>query len=138
MAARDLYHEIVKTALQKDGWRITHDPLVLKWGHKDLYIDLGADPVLAAEKVDQRIAVEIKSFVGPSEVEDLKNALGAHILYHDILAQLDPQRVLYLAIREAVYFALFDEPIGQVLLANARLRLLVFDPQREEVVTWIP
>lgn len=138
MAARDLYHEIVKTALQKDGWRITHDPLVLKWGHKDLYIDLGADPVLAAEKVDQRIAVEIKSFVGPSEVEDLKNALGAHILYHDILAQLDPQRVLFLAIREAVYFALFDEPIGQVLLANARLRLLVFDPQREEVVTWIP
>jgi hypothetical protein len=28
--ARDLFHNTVKAALQKDGWRITHDPSPLK------------------------------------------------------------------------------------------------------------
>ncbi len=26
MSAKDAFHEVVKTALQKDGWQITHDP----------------------------------------------------------------------------------------------------------------
>ncbi len=72
--ARDIYHDNFKNALIKDGWIITHDPYMLKWGLKDLYIDLGAQKLLAAEKQEQKIAVEIKSFVSPSEVEDLKNA----------------------------------------------------------------
>lgn len=137
MAARDAYHNTVITALVKDGWRITDDPLVLKWGQKDLFIDLGAEELVAAEKAGRQIAVEIKSFIGPSEVEDLKNALGAHILYHDILAKTQPYRVLYLAIREEIYYALFEEPIGSILLENQRVQLLVFNPEQEVVVKWI-
>lgn len=137
MAQRDIYHNTVIAALVKDGWRITDDPLVLKWGQKDLYIDLGAEELVAAEKSGRQIAVEIKSFIGPSEVEDLKNALGAHILYHDILAKTQPQRFLYLAIREEVYYALFEEPIGSILLENRRVQLLIFDPQQEVIVKWI-
>jgi hypothetical protein len=138
VAARDIYHNTVIAALVKDGWRVTHDPLVLKWGQKDLYVDLGAEELVAAEKFGRQIAVEIKSFVGPSEIEDLKNALGAHILYHDVLAKTHPQRMLYLAIREEVYYALFEEPIGKILLENQRIRLLTFDPQQEVIVQWIP
>ena len=137
MAARDIYHMTVRTALIKDGWTITHDPLIIKWGAKDLYVDLGAEHVVAAEKPGVKIAVEIKSFVSPSEVEDLKNALGAHILYHDILAHTEPDRTLYLAIRTAVFESLFTEPIGRILLNNQRVRLIVFDPYTEEVVQWI-
>jgi hypothetical protein len=137
MAARDIYHNTVITALVKDGWRITADPLILKWGQKDLYIDLGAEELVAAEKSGRQIAVEVKSFIGPSEVEDLKNALGAHILYYDILAKTQPQRFLYLAIREEVYYALFEEPIGSILLENQRVQLLIFDPQEEVIVKWI-
>ena len=137
MAQRDIYHNTVITALVKDGWQITDDPLVLKWGQKDLYIDLGAEELVAAEKSGRQIAVEIKSFVGPSEVEDLKNALGANILYHDILAKAQPQRSLYLAIREEVYYALFEEPIGSILLENQRVQLLIFDPEQEIVIKWI-
>lgn len=137
MAQRDIYHNTVIAALAKDGWRITDDPLVLKWGQKDLYIDLGAEELVAAEKSERQIAVEIKSFIGPSEVEDLKNALGAHILYHDILVKIQPQRALYLAIREEVYYALFEEPIGSILLENRRVQLLIFDPQQEVIVKWI-
>jgi hypothetical protein len=76
MPAKDIYHNNVKNALIKDGWIITHDPLTIKWGKKDIYIDLGAEQIIAAQKIDAKIAVEIKSFIGESEVEDLKNAIG--------------------------------------------------------------
>jgi hypothetical protein len=138
MAAKDIYHDNVKNALIRDGWTITHDPLILKWGLKDLFVDLGAEQLLAAERAGQKIAVEIKSFVSPSEVEDLKNAVGQFVLYHDILSRTEPDRVLYLAIREAVFVDVFEEPIGQVLLENQRVRLIVFDPQKEVIVKWIP
>jgi hypothetical protein len=76
MPAKDIFHDCVKRALIKDGWIVTDDPLSLKIGRKDLFIDLAAEKILIAEKVTEKIAVEIKSFVGTSEVEDLKNALG--------------------------------------------------------------
>ena len=45
MPARDFYHDVVKLALIADGWTITHDPFVLQWGSKDLFVDLGAEPL---------------------------------------------------------------------------------------------
>ena len=138
MSAKDIYHETVKKALIKNGWKITHDPLVLKWGTKDLFIDMGAERLLAAEKAGEKIAVEVKSFVSPSEVDDLKNAVGQYILYHDILSRVEPDRILYLAIREVVFMEIFEEPIGSILLENDRIRLIVFNPETEEVVKWIP
>lgn len=50
MPAKDIYHNIVRTALEKDGWVITDDPFKLKCGTKDLYVDLGAQKLLAAQK----------------------------------------------------------------------------------------
>jgi XisH protein len=61
MPARDRYHQQVKNALLQDGWIITHDPLRLQWGLKDMFVDLGAERLLAAEKDHRRIAVEVKS-----------------------------------------------------------------------------
>ncbi|MBR8834701.1 MAG: XisH family protein [Stigonema ocellatum SAG 48.90 = DSM 106950] len=137
MPARDIYHDSFKNALIKDGWKVTHDPYMVKWGLKDLFIDLGAQQLLAAEKIEKKIAVEIKSFVSPSEVEDLKNAVGQFIVYNDILARTDPERMLYLGIREAVFVDIFEEPIGKVLLENQRVRLIVFEPEPEVIVRWI-
>lgn len=138
MPAKDLYHNVVKAALEKDGWAITHDPLRLQWGSRDLYVDLGAEELLAAEKGLRKIAVEIKSFVSASPVTDLENALGQYILYYDIVARLESDRSLYLAIRQAVFLDLFEEPIGKLLLENNRMSLIVFDPQREVIVKWLP
>ncbi len=84
MPVRDREHEQVKHALTKDGWIITHDPLRLTWGAKDMYVDLGVEQFLAAEKGLIKIAVKIKSFRGLSEMEDLEKALGQYILYHDV------------------------------------------------------
>ncbi|MBF0228552.1 MAG: XisH family protein [Desulfamplus sp.] len=138
MPARDIYHYNVKNALIKDGWIITHDPLSLKWGKTDMYADLGAEKILAAEKKQRKIAVEIKSFVGPSIIKDLRDALGQYVLYHDILKCTEPDRILYLAIRQAIFLSLFEEPIGQLLLQNQRVRLMVFEHKREEILQWIP
>jgi hypothetical protein len=138
MPAKDVYHDHVKHALIRDGWTITHDPFKLIYGPKILYADLGAEHMLAAEKQQHKILVEVKSFIGPSVVADLEDALGQYILYHDILADIEPERIPYLAIRQTVFETLFQEPIGQVLLRHQRVKLLVFDPVTQEVVQWIP
>lgn len=137
MANKDIYHDHVRTALVKDDWTITHEFLRLTVGKKDLYIDLGAQRLIGAERGTEKIAVEVKSFVGKSDVEDLEKALGQFVLYEDILRSIEPERTLYLAIRKAIYHDLFEEPIGQILLMNKRLRLVVFNPETREIVTWL-
>jgi len=62
MPVRDIYHNAVKNGLVKDGWTITHDPLKVELGGARLYIDLGAEQVIGAEKGTRKIAVEIKTF----------------------------------------------------------------------------
>ena len=126
MSARDIYHNNCKNALIKDGWKITHDPLRLVWGKKDLYVDLGAQRLIAAQKAEEKI-----------EVDDLEKALGQYILYHDILARREPDRTLYLAVRDVIFIEVFNEPIGQLLLDNSRIKLLVFQPSTEVVTRWI-
>lgn len=81
--------------------------------------------------------VEVKSFIGLSPINDLENALGQYIIYQDVLRLTDPERVLYLAVREEVYNDLFTEEIGKLLLDNKRLKLIVFDPETLEVTKWI-
>jgi XisH protein len=138
MPAKDIYHDTVRNALIKDGWTITHDPFVLRWGTIDVYIDLGAEQLLAAERQGLKIAVEVKSFVGRSDVDDLEKALGQYILYHDILSKREPERVLYLAVHEEVFLGIFEEAIGKLLLENQRVKLIVFDRRTEDILQWIP
>ena len=138
MPARDIYHAVVRNALIKDGWTITQDPLPLKWGKKDMFVDLGAERLLAAEKGEQKIAVEIKSFRSISEMKDLEQAVGQFLIYRSVLAQREPNRVLYLAVPQDVVEDVFQEPLGQLLIGSAAIRVIGFEPTREEVVTWIP
>jgi hypothetical protein len=135
--AKDIFHETVKRALIHDGWVITNDPLSLKVGRKDLFVDLGAERFLAAERQGEKIAVEIKSFVGASEVEDLRDALGQYTLYRSALVRNEPNRTLYLAIRQKSYSQVFEEEIGRMLLEQKLIKLIVFDPKTEVILQWI-
>ena len=94
--------------------------------------------MLAADKEGRKIAVEVKSFPGASEVADLENALGQYILYQDILEETEQDRLLDLAISCKIDEDLFEEPIGKLLLRRQRLRLIVFDPKKGVIVQWIP
>jgi len=138
MPARDLYHDQFKNALINDGWNITHDPLRLSWGDKDMYVDLGAERLLAAQKNECFIAVEIKSFTGPSDMEDLEKAVGQYVLYRSVLAKRDPRRELYLAVTEKTWHDIFEKPLGKLLLNDELVRMVSFDPTREVICQWIP
>lgn len=137
MPAKDIYHDAVKTALEKDGWTITNDPLVLQWGGKDLFVDLGAEKLLAAHKNSQKIAVEIKSFIGSSQVNDLEKAVGQYIVYRNILEEIEADRILYLAISKKAFEDIFSEPLGNLVLRKNQLHILVFNPQSQELLQWI-
>jgi hypothetical protein len=137
MPAKDIFHDCCKVALIKDGWNISHDPYNLKVGKKDLFIDLGAEKLLAADKGTEKIVVEIKSFVSPSEIRDLEVALGQYVLYQNVLMRIEPERTLYLAVRESSYVKLFEQEVGQILLENQVLKLLTFNPETEEITRWI-
>ncbi|MCU0535330.1 MAG: XisH family protein [Hydrococcus sp. Prado102] len=137
MPARDIYHNRVKNALIANGWTITHDPLKLEIGAKDLYVDLGAMKLIAAEKEEYKIAVEVKSFVSKSDIDELEKALGQYILYNDVLADREPERILYLAVPQRIFKDLFEEPIGKLLLKNRRVKLIVFDEHQDTIAQWI-
>ena len=109
--AKDIYHDTVKTALIKDGWTITDDPLTLAVGERNVYVDLGSEKLFAAEKEQQRIAIEVKSFIRPSPVQDLETALGQYVLYRGLLEESDVHRDrrLYLAVRDRIYFVFFKK-----------------------------
>src|SRR5262249_281931 len=86
MPPPDIYHHVVKNALIKDGWTITHDPYTLTFGQRNVFVDLGAARLVAAERNQEKIAVEIKSFHGASDVRDLEMALGQYVFYRSLLA----------------------------------------------------
>lgn len=138
MPAKDIFHDTVKHALQKDGWTITHDPFPLQIGKKRLAADLGAERLISAEKGLQRIVVEVKSFVGQSDVKDLAQALGQYVLYCQILREMKIDRNLYLAISYPTFNSVFTIELGQVLIKNQIVKLIVFDAESEAIVQWIP
>lgn len=137
MPRQDIYHNAVKNALIKDGWIIQHDPLILAFGRRNVYVDIGAEAPITAEKEGRKIAVEIKSFLGVSEVTELERALGQYALYRFLLARDEPERILYLALSEVANTSIFSEPEGRDLATAQKLKLLVFDPAKEIILQWI-
>lgn len=81
MPARDIFHDAVRTALEKDGWVITADPLILVVGIRSVFVDLGAEKLIAAERGTEKIAVEIKSFLAPGE------NISSNFLQHETQAR---------------------------------------------------
>jgi hypothetical protein len=136
--ARDVLHDAVKSALVRDGWTITDDPLHLKVPGRNLYVDLGAERLLAAERGAVTIAVEVKSFLGASDVRDLEIAVGQFVIYERLLRRLDPRRCLFLAVPEDAWTTVFSEALGQIILGDLDLRVLVVHPDQEVIVQWFP
>lgn len=105
---------------------------------KNLYVDLGAERLIAADRGSEKIAVEIKSFTRASDIKDLEDALGQFILYERVMMRYAPERTLYLAVSDSVYQTVFEEEAGQILLEDEVIRLCTFDPTQEVIRQWIP
>ncbi len=137
MSAKDRFHDVVKIALQKEGWLITHDPLTIRIeGIADMYIDLGAQKLIAAERNEQKIAVEVKSFIGTSTISEFHTALGQFINYRYALEVQEPERVLYLAVPLNAYNDFFTKSFIQSVIERSQVNLLVYDVETEGIVRW--
>jgi hypothetical protein len=137
MSRKDRFHQAVRSALEKDGWIITHDPLLLKVGTLRLQVDLGAEKLIAAQKDNLKIAVEIKSFLRTSKITDFYQSFGQFLPYKIALKRLEPERIIYLAIPNSIYEELFGEILIQDLLEEYPLKLIIYSPDKEKIQSWI-
>jgi hypothetical protein len=136
--AKDLFHNNVKTALQKDGWNITHDPYQLRYGATDIFIDLAAEESIAAEKEGRKIAVEVKSFAGGSTISEFHTALGQFLNYRIALeVSEEPERVLYLAVPVDTYQMFLRFEPAKTVIERYAVRLIIYSPNNEVIDRWI-
>jgi XisH protein len=139
--AKDLFHNTVKLVLEKEGWNITHDPYELRMEALNLFeakmqIDLGAERLIAAEKGQEKIAVEVKSLLGPSLIYDLHNLVGQFIDYQIGLEAQDPQRSLFVAIPQIPYERLAEQELFKRIVQRTGLKIIVFEPDSQVVTKW--
>lgn len=136
MSAKDKIHQAVKNALIKNNWTITDDPYTLQYEDATVFVDLGAERIIAAEKSGEKIAIEIKSFVSASAIHDMEEALGQFMLYVTFLEVIEPERKLYVGISEGVYQNIFGRKSFQLLVQRNQIPLIVVNLTTEEIVKW--
>jgi hypothetical protein len=134
--AKDLFHDVVRHALEKDSWIITHDPLFISFGGIEMYIDLGAEQILGAERDGEKIAVEVKSFIGFSATTEFNAALGQFLKYQLALEEEQPDRTLYLAIPLDTYRSFFSLELPRRLIERYQVHLIIYNPKKEEIFKW--
>ncbi|MBL7795701.1 MAG: XisH family protein [Saprospiraceae bacterium] len=137
MAAKDKYHDHVRRALEKDGWTITHDPYFLKLEGVTYPVDLGAEKMIAAQKENKKILVEVKSFIAESIPNEFHSALGQYLDYELGLEEIEPDRLIFLAIPEIIYRKIQTIPILMKALHRFDVKLIIFDPNLNEIKQWL-
>jgi hypothetical protein len=135
--ARDLFHQIVREALEADKWLITHDPLILKLGGLRMEIDLAAEQIFAAERGADRVAIEVKSFLGKSKLYDFYEAKGQYDVYRRGLQKEDNQRKLYLAVEDDIFQSFFQKSLIAETLEEDTISLAIFNVATKRITQWI-
>jgi hypothetical protein len=139
VSRRDTHHDAVKRALIKDGWTISHDPLRLSYEGASVSTDLGAEKAIAdGERIAvEIIAVEVKDFDGDQMMSQFEKALGQYNLYRILLKMTEPDRVIFLAVKQDVFDGFFQRPIIRLATNEEKIKFLVFDEIKEEIIKWI-
>jgi hypothetical protein len=136
MPARDIYHVPIKRALIKAGWDITHDPYHIEYEGDQAYIDLGAEQLFAAQNGHRKIAVEVKSFLSPSLLSDVQQAIGQYLFYQTLLIEVEPDRLIVLAISAETAAEIMVRPAALRYLQRHDVQIVVVDVDRQEVIRW--
>lgn len=136
MPAKGIFHDAVRHALEKESWVITHDPLFIRYGGIDMYIDLAAEKIIAAERNGEKIALEIKSFTGASATTEFSTALGQFLKYQLALEEEQPERTLYLAIPLDTDRSFFSLELPRRLVQRYHVHLMIYEPENEVIVRW--
>lgn len=136
--AKDKFHDLVRQALENEGWIITDDPYQVPMGGRKAYIDLGAERwLIGAQRDNVKIAVEIKTFSGVSDLQDLDQATGQFLRYRLALDKQEPDRKLYLAIPAIFFDRFFQETFFLELLEVTGISVLIYDEFNPIIKKWI-
>lgn len=136
--AKDIYHDNVKHALEKEGWIVTHNPYTISkniLGGK-LEIDLGLEKVITAEKGSEKIAVEVKCFLQPSLIHEFHSVVGQYYNYLIGLERVEPERILFLAIPEEIHEELRNMELFNIVVEKMSIKLIIFIPETEIITLW--
>lgn len=135
--ARDLFHNIVKQALIKDGWTITHDPFPLHSRKEGgLSTDIGAEKVILAQNDTKRIAVEVKSFVHISILHEFLTASGQYHSYTKIMSKNDPMRLLYVAMPTFVYYRIIQYDWVIEVMEDLKMKVILYNSEKVIIEEW--
>ncbi len=135
--AKDKFHDLVASALVAEGWKVTHDPYFLYFGEKKVAADLGLEKWIIAEKADQKIVVEVKSFISGSLIHELHHTVGQLDFYHLLLKKQEPDRMLFLAMPNYAYYELVLEPVVQEFLTLHQVKIILYNTDNESIESWI-
>ncbi len=136
--AKDIFHEIVKEALIKDGWTVTNDPLtLLNRAEGGISTDLGAEKIIVAEKGLTKIAVEVKSFLNPSMIHDFLQANGQYTGYRTVIKRKQLNRIIYLAMPVFAYEKLIVYEFVRDIIEESRIKFILFNHRKKIISKWI-
>ena len=135
--AKDKFHDNVRRALQKEGWIITSEQMRIDLGVTFVEIDLFAEIPLVAEREGEKIAVEVKSFLGNSIISDFHLAIGQFLDYRTALEETEPDRMLFLALPlDTWQHKVFQGRFIQKRLQMEDVKLIVFEPFTDTISLW--
>jgi len=137
MPQKDSHHDLVRNALEKDGWTVTHDPFTIRLEDVKFYVDLAAEKTIETDGETRKVAIEIKVFGGLSFLNEFEKAVGQYLIYKQFLGDLFPERILFLAVSTDVFEESFSLPSIQAVVTKQEIKLLIFNPETEEITKWI-
>ena len=137
MARRDIIHKPIKNALENDGWTIVADPYRIPYKDKVLEADMKADKLIAATNENRSIIIEVKSFLQTSFIHEFIQACGQYQAYEFFLHENGETEKIYMAISQDVHEQEFGSPAVQSVADRFKIRLLIVDIEKENIVQWI-
>lgn len=104
-------------------------------GGRGVEIDLGAERLIAAEKNNEKIAVEVKSFL-TSILHSFHQTLGQYLDYRDALEESKIDREIFIALSEETYNKIHSFPFIMRRIEKYDLKIIVVDIENQKIIAW--
>ncbi|MEO8609925.1 MAG: element excision factor XisH family protein [Chloroflexota bacterium] len=134
--ALDSCHQQVVNALEKAGWNVEKSAYVIELDRIRVFPDIRARQING--QVDEILVVEVKCFPHEENYQDeLYRAIGQYLIYRTIMEMKAVPAKIYMAIPVFVYNRLFQRQVVAKTIQETKIRLIVVDIDREEIVQWL-
>jgi hypothetical protein len=93
--------------------------------------------MIAAEKGNEKIAIEVKTFLAASFGNEFHAVLGQYINYLLGLSQIEPDRVLYLTVPLNIWETEFQRSGIQFSVNSMKVKTVIYNIETKKIVKWI-